>query len=61
MQSIAQNFVAGIILLAERSIKPGDILKVEGRVVRVLEMGIRASIARSRDGEDLVISNAVLI
>lgn len=25
MQSIAQNFVAGVILLGERSIKPGDI------------------------------------
>ncbi len=61
MQSIAENFVAGIILLAERSIKPGDVLEVEGRVVRVLEMGIRASIARSRDGEDLVIPNATLI
>ncbi len=61
MQSIAQNFVAGVILLAERSIKPGDILQVEGRVVKVREMGIRASIGRSLDGEDLVIPNGVLI
>ena len=61
MQSIAQNFVAGVILLVERSIQPGDLLMVEGKVVRVLEMGIRASVARTRDGEDLVIPNAVLI
>ena len=61
MQSIAQNFVAGVILLGERSIKPGDILQVEGKFVKVLEMGIRASVARTRDGEDLVIPNAVLI
>lgn len=61
MQSIAENFVAGVILLAERSIKPGDILEVEGRVVRVRRMGIRACIARSLDGEDLVIPNAILI
>ena len=61
MQSIAQNFVAGVILLIERSIQPGDLLRVEGQVVRVSEMGIRASVARTRDGEDLVIPNAVLI
>jgi small-conductance mechanosensitive channel len=61
MQSIAQNFVAGVILLVERSIQPGDLLQVEGKVVRVLDMGIRASVARTRDGEDLVIPNAVLI
>lgn len=61
MQNVAQSFVAGIILLAERAIKPGDILEVEGRVVRVLDMGIRSTIARTRDGEDLIIPNATLI
>ncbi len=61
MQSIAQNFVAGVILLAERSIKPGDVLEVEGQVVKLLEMGIRASVAQTRDGEDLLIPNSILI
>lgn len=61
MQSIAQNFVAGVILLAERAIKPGDIIAVEGTIVKVVEMGIRASIAQSRDGEDLIIPNSTLI
>ena len=61
MQSIAQNFVAGLILLVERSIKPGDLLEVEGSLVKVLEMGIRASIVQTRDGEDVIIPNSVLI
>jgi small-conductance mechanosensitive channel len=61
MQSIVQNFVAGVILLTERSIKPGDVLQVEGKTVKVFQMGIRSSIARTRDGEDLVIPNSVLI
>lgn len=61
MQNVAQSFVAGVILLAERAIKPGDILEVEGRVVRVHDMGIRSTIARTRDGEDLIIPNATLI
>ena len=60
MQSIVQNFVAGIILLTERTIKPGDVLGVDGMVVKVREMGIRASIVLSRDGEEVIIPNSVL-
>jgi len=33
MQTVAQNFVSGLILLAERSIKPGDVREVDGMVV----------------------------
>ena len=61
MQGIAQNFVAGVILVFERSIKPGDLLRVEGQLVKVIEMGIRACIAQTRDGEDLIIPNSVLL
>lgn len=61
MQNIAQNFVAGILLLTERTIKPGDILEVENRVVRVSRMGLRATVARSRDEEDLIIPNSTLV
>lgn len=60
LQSISQNFVSGIILLSERSIKPGDVLKMEGDLVRVADMGIRASIVRSRDGEEMIVPNSVL-
>lgn len=61
MQNIAQNFVAGVILLIERTIRPGDILELEGRVVKVLQMGIRATIVRTRDGEDLIVPNSILV
>lgn len=61
LQSIAQNFVAGIILLVERTIRPGDILEVEGKMVKVISVGIRASIVETRDGEAVIIPNSVLI
>lgn len=60
MQSIAQNFVSGIILLLERAIKPGDVVEVDGRFVRILEMGIRSTIARTLDEEELIIPNHTL-
>lgn len=61
MQTLAQNFVSGIILLAERAIKPGDVLAVDGRVVKVKRLGIRSTQVVSRDGEDLIVPNSSLV
>ena len=61
MQNIAENFVSGVILLVERSITPGDVLHVDGKLVRVEELGIRATRVRTRDDEDLIVPNANLI
>ncbi|MCX4241627.1 mechanosensitive ion channel family protein [Paraliomyxa miuraensis] len=60
MQNIAQNFMSGVILLTERAIKPGDVLEVEGDVVKVRQMGIRATIVQTRDGEEIIVPNSVL-
>lgn len=60
LQNISQNFVSGIILLVEGAIKPGDVLEVEGRIVRVVRMGVRSTVARSRDDEDLILPNSLL-
>ncbi|MDP8221727.1 MAG: mechanosensitive ion channel [Candidatus Lernaella stagnicola] len=60
MQNIVQNFVSGIILLVERSIKPGDVLEVEGQLVKIVAMGIRTTTARTLLEEDLIIPNSTL-
>ncbi|NNF05975.1 MAG: mechanosensitive ion channel [Candidatus Eisenbacteria bacterium] len=61
MQNITQNFVSGLILLVERTIKPGDIIEVEGRMVRVTKLGMRATVTRTWDSEDYIIPNSVLV
>ena len=61
LQNILQNFVSGVILLGERSITETDILEVEGTVVRVVRMGARATVARTRDEEELIIPNSTLV
>ncbi|MEJ2502166.1 MAG: mechanosensitive ion channel [Gemmatimonadota bacterium] len=61
MQNIAENFVSGLILVGERSIKPGDVLEVGGQVVRVVRMGIRSTVARTRHDEDIIIPNSKLV
>jgi small-conductance mechanosensitive channel len=61
LQTLSENFVSGVILLVERSIKPGDILEVEDTVIRVQRMGIRTTIGRNRDDEELIIPNSILV
>ena len=58
MQNVVQNFVAGVILLLERSIKPGDVLEIDGTLVKVMDMGIRTTIARTLVDEELIMPNS---
>jgi len=61
LQNILQNFVSGVILLAERSITESDVLEVDGRIVKVERMGTRATVARTRDEEEIIIPNSMLV
>lgn len=61
MQTIAENFVSGVILLVERTIRPGDILEVGGEMVQVKVLGIRSTLARTMDDEEIIIPNAELV
>jgi len=61
MQNIAQNFVAGVIILVERTIRPGDIIEIEGQVARVEEIGIRSTRVRTRFDVDIIVPNALLV
>jgi small-conductance mechanosensitive channel len=59
MQNVVQNFVAGVILLLERSIKPGDVLEIDGTLVKVMDMRIRTTVARTLVDEELIMPNSV--
>ena len=61
MKNMAENYVSGMMLRFERTIKPGDVLETEGAMVRVKSIGFRATIARTKDERDLVIPNSQLV
>ncbi len=61
MKNLTENFMSGIILLLEASIRPGDVLLVEGELVKVKEMGIRSTVVRTRDGDALILPNSMLV
>jgi len=61
LQKIVSNFVSGIILLLERSIKPGDVIEVGSTFGTVTYLGARYASVRGRDGKEYLIPNENLI
>jgi potassium efflux system protein len=48
-----------VILLIERTIKPGDILEIEDTVVKVVDMGIRTTVVRTWREEEVIMPNSI--
>jgi len=61
LQKIFSNLVSGIILLWDRSIKPGDVIVVGEAVGEVNRIGTRAVSVITRDGKEYLIPNEVLM
>ena len=63
LQSIVNNFVSGLILLAERPIKVGigDVIEVNGQLGTVEHLGARATTLRKFDHTQAVVPNADLL
>ncbi len=61
LQKIIANFMAGFTLLADKSIKPGDVIEVEGHFGWVTDMKSRYVSVRTRDGHEHLVPNAVFI
>jgi small-conductance mechanosensitive channel len=58
LQQIASNFISGIILLLERSLKIGDYVEMEDGKSGVLrQMNMRSSILSTFDGKDIMVPN----
>jgi potassium-dependent mechanosensitive channel len=61
LQKIFSNLVSGIILLMDRSIKPGDVIVVGEAVGVVNRIGTRAVSVITRDGKEYLIPNELLM
>lgn len=61
LQNIVNNFVSGLILLAERPFKSGDIIEAGGHVGTVTNINVRATEIRLFDRKTLILPNSELI
>ncbi|MEM5518763.1 mechanosensitive ion channel domain-containing protein [Henriciella sp. AS95] len=61
MQQIVANFISGVILLTDRSIKPNDVIEVDDTYGVVKSLGLRYASVITRDGKEHLIPNEMLI
>ncbi|EDY86253.1 transporter, MscS family [gamma proteobacterium HTCC5015] len=62
LQSVFNNFVSGIILLFERSIKVGDVVELEdGMLGTVREINIRSTRVNTPDNMDVIVPNSEFV
>ncbi len=61
LQKVISNFISGIILLMDRSIRPGDVIEIEGTYGQVKNLGARYTSVITRDGTEYLIPNENMI
>ena len=61
LQRIASNYVAGFIILLDRSLRIGDMITVDKHYGAVTQINTRYSVLRALDGTEAIIPNEMLV
>lgn len=61
LQNIAQNFISGLIILLERPVRVGDIIKVGDISGKITDISARYTVVQTRDDISIIVPNSQLI
>ena len=61
LQKLAANYVSGFVILAERSLRIGDIVKVDQFEGRITDITTRYTVLRAPNGREAIVPNEILI
>jgi small-conductance mechanosensitive channel len=61
LQKLAANYVSGFVILAERSLRIGDVVKVDGFEGRITDINTRYTVIRALNGRESIVPNELLI
>jgi len=61
LQKLAANYVSGFVILAERSVRIGDTVKVDNFEGRITDIATRYTVIRALNGREAIVPNEMLI
>ncbi len=61
LQKLAANYVSGFVILAERSLRIGDMVKVDTFEGRITDIKTRYTVIRALNGRESIVPNEMLI
>src|SRR6056297_413231 len=61
LQKIVSNFISGIIILLDKSVKPGDVIEIDNVYGQIKSIGLRYISVLTLDGKEYIIPNEDLI
>ena len=61
LQKLAANYVSGFVILAERSMRIGDLVKVDGFEGRITDISTRYTVIRALNGRESIVPNEMMI
>ena len=61
LQKLAANYVSGFVILAERSMRIGDMVKVDNFEGRITDISTRYTVIRALNGRESIVPNEMMI
>jgi len=61
LQKVAANYVSGFVILAERSLRIGDMVRIDNFEGRISDIKTRYTVIRALNGREAVVPNEMLI
>jgi small-conductance mechanosensitive channel len=61
LQKLAANYVSGFVILAERSMRIGDMVRVDNFEGRITDISTRYTVIRALNGRESIVPNEMLI
>ena len=61
LQKLAANYISGFVILAERAMRIGDLVKVDGFEGRITDITARYTVIRALNGRESVVPNEMMI
>lgn len=61
LQNVTSNFISGLIVLLERPISVGDLVKVDDQIGTVIDIRIRSTVINTRDNVHVIVPNSKFI